>query len=196
MPSTRERYDRDVREFGGGAGGGMRHRNFGYAAGTGGGAPHMSPQQAPMGPMAGAANPYMNSAMPQGAPAAQAAATQHQGADWTFHVLRMRGLPFSANEQHIMQFFHGYHMAAVLPSTVPVDGRPSGEAYVQFTDANEAWRAYQHKQGAMMERRWIELFPTSKAEMDFAAAGGDPKAFRDGRAQPGGAMGGGGMPPY
>eukprot|EP00920_Eleutheroschizon_duboscqi_P039810 GHVT01095522.1.p1 GENE.GHVT01095522.1~~GHVT01095522.1.p1 ORF type:complete len:157 (-),score=31.81 GHVT01095522.1:942-1412(-) len=106
------------------------------------------------------------------------------------------GLAFQFFFFALQQFFHGYHMAAVLPSTVPVDGRPSGEAYVQFTDANEAWRAYQHKQGAMMERRWIELFPTSKAEMDFAAAGGDPKAFRDGRAQPGGAMGGGGMPPY
>eukprot|EP00921_Rhytidocystis_pertsovi_P006389 GHVQ01010899.1.p1 GENE.GHVQ01010899.1~~GHVQ01010899.1.p1 ORF type:complete len:587 (-),score=78.60 GHVQ01010899.1:161-1921(-) len=93
-----------------------------------------------------------------------------------FSVIRMRGLPFHANEQHIVNFFNGYHMAAILPSTAPVNGRPSGEAYVQFMNAAEAWRAYNDKQGAPMDRRYIELFAATQREMDFAAAGADPRS--------------------
>lgn len=73
------------------------------------------------------------------------------------------------------QFFQGFHMTAILPSTIPIDGRPSGEAYVQFSDVNEAWRALQTRNGARMDRRYIELFPASKQEMTFAAQGGDPR---------------------
>lgn len=77
------------------------------------------------------------------------------------------------------QFFQGFHMTAILPSTIPIDGRPSGEAYVQFSDVNETWRALQTRNGARMDRRYIELFPASKQEMNFAAQGGDPRAFRE-----------------
>lgn len=66
-------------------------------------------------------------------------------------------------------------MTAILPSTIPIDGRPSGEAYVQFSDVSETWRALQAKNGARMDRRYIELFPASKQEMTFAAQGGDPR---------------------
>ncbi|CDJ40144.1 RRM domain-containing protein, putative [Eimeria tenella] len=94
---------------------------------------------------------------------------------WNYTVLRLRGMPFNANEQHIVQFFQGFHMTAILPSTIPIDGRPSGEAYVQFSDVSETWRALQAKNGARMDRRYIELFPASKQEMTFAAQGGDPR---------------------
>ncbi|CDJ46738.1 RRM domain-containing protein, putative [Eimeria brunetti] len=115
-------------------------------------------------------------------------------AGWSYTVLRLRGMPFNANEQHIVvgdrwllsvcpsvrqQFFQGFHMTAILPSTIPIDGRPSGEAYVQFSDVSETWRALQTKNGARMDRRYIELFPASKQEMTFAAQGGDPRAFRE-----------------
>ncbi|KAL8437696.1 hypothetical protein ACSSS7_000721 [Eimeria intestinalis] len=100
-------------------------------------------------------------------------------ANWSSTVLRLRGMPFNANEQHIVQFFQGFHMTAILPSTIPIDGRPSGEAYVQFVDANEAWRAMQTRNGARMDRRYIELFSASKQEMTFAAQGGDPRVFRE-----------------
>ncbi|KAL8273164.1 hypothetical protein Esti_002922 [Eimeria stiedai] len=109
---------------------------------------------------------------------AQGAPLQDVGppsANWNSSVLRLRGMPFNANEQHIVQFFQGFHMTAILPSTIPIDGRPSGEAYVQFVDANEAWRAMQTRNGARMDRRYIELFPASKQEMSFAAQGGDPR---------------------
>lgn len=151
---------------------------------------------------------------------AQPAAAQEVGpipAGWSYTVLRLRGMPFNANEQHIVvchqrrqvfgsflgrrselystfrcscimsfvttacpspacqQFFQGFHMTAILPSTIPIDGRPSGEAYVQFSDVNETWRALQTRNGARMDRRYIELFPASKQEMTFAAQGGDPR---------------------
>ncbi|KAL8424242.1 hypothetical protein Efla_007291 [Eimeria flavescens] len=99
-------------------------------------------------------------------------------AGWNYTVLRLRGMPFNANEQHIVQFFQGFHMTAILPSTIPIDGRPSGEAYVQFADVNEAWRALQTRNGARMDRRYIELFAATKQEMTFAAQGGDPRGER------------------
>lgn len=52
-------------------------------------------------------------------------------------------------------------MSTILPSTVPVDGRPSGEAYVEFTSAEEAMRAYQQKQKVgvvVFFREFIFLF--------------------------------------
>lgn len=93
----------------------------------------------------------------------------------TSAVVRLRGLPFYANETHIVEFFHGFSMAAILPATAPVDGRPSGEAYVEFSSVEEAWRALKTRQGAIMDRRYIELFPATKHEMDLAAAGIDPR---------------------
>eukprot|EP01054_Gregarina_sp_Poly1_P010854 Gregarina_sp_Poly_1__10853@NODE_841_length_6022_cov_31_299244_g608_i0_p2_GENE_NODE_841_length_6022_cov_31_299244_g608_i0NODE_841_length_6022_cov_31_299244_g608_i0_p2_ORF_typecomplete_len172_score25_02RRM_1/PF00076_22/1_8e06_NODE_841_length_6022_cov_31_299244_g608_i021362651 len=97
---------------------------------------------------------------------------------YPFTVLRLRGLPYGSNENHIVQFFFGFSMTTILPSTVPVDGRPSGEAYVEFVSPEEALRAFQMRQGARIEHRYIELFPASKQEMEYAAAGLDPREIR------------------
>eukprot|EP01056_Protomagalhaensia_sp_Gyna25_P005141 Protomagalhaensia_sp_Gyna_25__5140@NODE_5_length_9194_cov_16_563845_g4_i0_p4_GENE_NODE_5_length_9194_cov_16_563845_g4_i0NODE_5_length_9194_cov_16_563845_g4_i0_p4_ORF_typecomplete_len655_score108_63RRM_1/PF00076_22/0_00066RRM_1/PF00076_22/0_00065RRM_1/PF00076_22/3_7e05RRM_5/PF13893_6/5_3e02RRM_5/PF13893_6/1_6RRM_5/PF13893_6/51HrpB1_HrpK/PF09613_10/0_13DUF3053/PF11254_8/0_25_NODE_5_length_9194_cov_16_563845_g4_i025394503 len=97
---------------------------------------------------------------------------------YPFTVLRLRGLPYGSNENHIVQFFLGFSMTTILPSTVPVDGRPSGEAYVEFVSPEEAMRAFQLQQGARIEHRYIELFPASKQEMEYAAAGLDPREIR------------------
>lgn len=53
-------------------------------------------------------------------------------------------------------------MTTILPSTVPVDGRPSGEAYVEFVSPEEAVRAFQVKQNVsdllvVGERRLLSL---------------------------------------
>jgi len=96
-----------------------------------------------------------------------------------FTVLRMRGLPYHCNENHIVDYFRGYSMIAILPGTAPINDRPSGEAYVEFCNADEAFRALRDKNGSMIERRYIELFPALKQEMEFAAAGVDPKEIRN-----------------
>eukprot|EP00922_Rhytidocystis_sp_ex-Travisia-forbesii_P053959 GHVS01080083.1.p1 GENE.GHVS01080083.1~~GHVS01080083.1.p1 ORF type:complete len:545 (+),score=74.13 GHVS01080083.1:26-1660(+) len=111
-------------------------------------------------------------------------ASQAPAAQYGFCVVRMRGLPYHANEQHIVNFFQGYHMAAILPATAPIHGRPSGEAYVQFADPGEAWRAYNERQGCLMDRRYIELFAATQREMDYAAAGADPKMIRERAGRP------------
>ncbi|KAF8820322.1 Rna recognition motif-containing protein [Cardiosporidium cionae] len=100
-----------------------------------------------------------------------------------FTVIRLRGLPFHANESHIVNFFSGFQMLSVLPSTAPVNGRPSGEAYVQFTDAEEAWKAYHSKNGHLIDRRYIELFPATFQDMEYAMRGGDPRV-RERRTRP------------
>jgi len=100
------------------------------------------------------------------------------GVQGDFTCLRLRGLPYHANENNIVEFFQGFHMKAILPSTVPVHNRPSGEAYVEFHGSDECMRAYRQKNGAMMDRRYIELFPSSKQEMDWAADGMDPREIR------------------
>eukprot|EP00916_Digyalum_oweni_P015002 GHVL01024503.1.p1 GENE.GHVL01024503.1~~GHVL01024503.1.p1 ORF type:complete len:465 (-),score=90.38 GHVL01024503.1:20-1414(-) len=85
-------------------------------------------------------------------------------------VLRLRGLPYSASEQDIVNFFDGYAMAAILPSTAPVNGKPSGEAYVEFVNPQEAYRAFTERNRAMLGNRYIELFSARKSDM-LAAAG-------------------------
>eukprot|EP00917_Polyrhabdina_sp_WS-2016_P012155 GHVP01026753.1.p1 GENE.GHVP01026753.1~~GHVP01026753.1.p1 ORF type:complete len:516 (+),score=73.69 GHVP01026753.1:2-1549(+) len=111
-------------------------------------------------------------------PPGLSADNSHGSSQEIMTVLRMRGLPFSCNEHHILEFFKGFAMMSVLPSTVPVEGRPSGEAYVEFDSANESMRALQERNKAVMERRYIELFPASKQEMNLAAAGHTPRDIK------------------
>ena len=92
--------------------------------------------------------------------------------------IKLRGLPYGAHEGNICQFFDGFSMRTILPSTVPVDGRPSGIAYVEFVSEHESMRALHARQGALMDTRYIELFPVSKEEMRLAAQGVDPRDIR------------------
>ena len=66
------------------------------------------------------------------------------------HVVRMRGLPFSAKEKDITDFF-----APVVPARVSIDfdhyGRPSGEAEVQFGSHEDADAAMQKNNAHMGE---------------------------------------------
>eukprot|EP01070_Trichotokara_eunicae_P012831 Trichotokara_eunicae@DN9806_c0_g1_i1.p1 len=99
---------------------------------------------------------------------------RNDGYEFGFTVVRLKGLPYHANETHIVDFFRGLAMTAILPSTIPVDGRPSGEAYVEFANPEEAWKAM-NKHGELIDRRYIELFAATKGEMECAAAGLDPR---------------------
>ena len=66
------------------------------------------------------------------------------------HVIRMRGLPFSAKEKDIMEFF-----SPLIPIRVNIDfdhyGRPSGEAEVQFGSHEDANAAMQKNNAHMGE---------------------------------------------
>jgi len=82
-------------------------------------------------------------------------------------VLKMRGLPYQANHNHIVDFFNGFHMLAVLPSTAP-GGHPNGEAMVEFASADEAARAFDKCNKATIDGRWIDLIPCTRRDLDLA----------------------------
>ena len=59
-------------------------------------------------------------------------------------VLRMRGLPYTATASDVLGFFDGLELArgaAGVVFTCTSDGRPLGEAYVEF-NSEEAQQAY------------------------------------------------------
>ncbi len=84
--------------------------------------------------------------------------------------LRMRGLPFAATKEDIIQFFAGYDP---VPESVVLtyrnDGRATGEAYIGFLSANDAERAMELNRRSM-GNRYIELFISNKEESGRALA--------------------------
>lgn len=106
-------------------------------------------------------------------------------------VLRLRGLPFRATQDDIGNFFDGFNFTSVLLSSA--NGRPSGEAYVEFSSVQVAQRAMDARQRAMLGQRYIELFNSSKEEMKLVAAGENPKAAQKGNAKGGNHLPGSGV---
>jgi heterogeneous nuclear ribonucleoprotein F/H len=74
----------------------------------------------------------------------------------------MRGLPYSATEADIIQFFSPLNPLLVVVGYND-DGRPSGEADVDFATHLDAEQAMK-KHKAMMDRRYIELFLNSTSD--------------------------------
>ncbi|KAH7443820.1 hypothetical protein KP509_02G052200 [Ceratopteris richardii] len=83
-------------------------------------------------------------------------------------VVRMRGLPYSCTEADITVFFKGMSIASNgIFLCMNGDGRPTGEAFVEFVDEETASRAMQlHRE--QMGSRYVELFRSSKGEMASA----------------------------
>lgn len=94
----------------------------------------------------------------------------------TGHSVHMRGLPYQATESDIMQFFAPLN-AAMVVIQYNEDGRPSGEADVDFNSHREA-EAAMKKHKALMERRYIELFLNSVP--DDGGYGGGASAYQQG----------------
>ncbi|KAL6563762.1 hypothetical protein OROGR_002721 [Orobanche gracilis] len=87
-------------------------------------------------------------------------------------VLRLRGLPFSASKEDIMNFFKDF---AVREDKVHLiansEGRPGGEAFVEFASAEES-RDAMAKDRMTLGNRYIELFPASFEDLEEAASRG------------------------
>ena len=79
----------------------------------------------------------------------------------TSHSLRMRGLPYQANEQDVEAFFEGFKVAKAV--VVRKNGKPTGEGYAFFHSEQEASAALQRKNRESMGNRYIELFLDGKA---------------------------------
>lgn len=83
--------------------------------------------------------------------------------------MRVRGLPWSATRDDIGNFFspvavmggpQGVHF------TFTRDGRPSGEAFIEFASLDELEAALRKHNGTM-GRRYVEVFRSKKTEMDW-----------------------------
>ncbi|CAL8467151.1 g6687 [Coccomyxa elongata] len=82
-------------------------------------------------------------------------------------VLRMRGLPYSANAEDVIHFFEGIEIqrgSAGIAFTCTPDGRPKGEAYVEFPSEDAQKEALKRHKNEIGDR-YIELFVSSKANM-------------------------------
>lgn len=78
--------------------------------------------------------------------------------------LRMRGLPFQATKQDIMEFFKDFKpIESSILLTYRVDGRATGEGYVAFNDAEDA-KAAMTMHRSTIGSRYIELFISNKEE--------------------------------
>lgn len=92
----------------------------------------------------------------------------------TGHSVHMRGLPFQALEADIAEFFSPLN---IKPVSVEIEygpnGRPTGEANVDFATHQEAVEAMKnHKKN--MQHRYIELFLNSQQTMktNYGSGGG------------------------
>jgi len=85
-------------------------------------------------------------------------------------VLKLRGLPYSATESDIVEFFGDYELneGKVHIARRP-DGKATGEAYAEFPSAEVAKKAM-CKDKMTIGSRYVELFPSTPEEMRRAAS--------------------------
>lgn len=87
-------------------------------------------------------------------------------------VLRLRGLPFSASKDDIMDFFKDFVLLEdSIHFTMNSEGRRTGEAFVEFASAEDS-KAAMVKDRKTLGSRYIELFPSSHEEWEEAASRG------------------------
>lgn len=81
-------------------------------------------------------------------------------------VVRLRGLPFTATAGEVLHFFSGLEVVGGVDGVVFTwgrDGRPLGEAYVEFPSEEvqqEAMRRDRNKMG----QRYIEIFKSTRLD--------------------------------
>ncbi|CAA3028264.1 heterogeneous nuclear ribonucleo F [Olea europaea subsp. europaea] len=87
-------------------------------------------------------------------------------------ILRLRGLPYTASKEDIMDFFRDFVLSeSKIHMIVNSEGRPTGEAFVEFASAEDS-KAAMSKDRMTLKYRYIELFPSSHEELEEAASSG------------------------
>ncbi|KAL7132142.1 hypothetical protein ABFS83_12G052100 [Erythranthe nasuta] len=85
-------------------------------------------------------------------------------------ILKLRGLPYSVRKSEIAKFFGEFE---VVENKIQIgcrhDGKPSGEAFVEFASAEEAKKAM-CKDKMLIGSRYVELFPSTPDEARSAAS--------------------------
>eukprot|EP00252_Welwitschia_mirabilis_P013501 TRINITY_DN2969_c0_g1_i1.p1 TRINITY_DN2969_c0_g1~~TRINITY_DN2969_c0_g1_i1.p1 ORF type:complete len:264 (-),score=28.74 TRINITY_DN2969_c0_g1_i1:147-938(-) len=87
--------------------------------------------------------------------------------EWT-GVLKLRGLPFSATPQDIVDFFREFDISEDDVCIVSnADGRATGEAFVSFRSPEDS-KAAMKKDRMTIGSRYVELFPSTIEKMNSA----------------------------
>ncbi|VDK88319.1 unnamed protein product [Litomosoides sigmodontis] len=91
-----------------------------------------------------------------------------QDAPYNF-VVRLRGIPFSATNDDVKEFFSGLEVADVVIDK-ELGGRPSGEAFVRFASKQHAEMALERNRNNMGSR-YVEVFRSSGDELEKSREG-------------------------
>ncbi|KAM3877490.1 epithelial splicing regulatory protein 2 [Diretmus argenteus] len=96
-------------------------------------------------------------------------------ANSTRDCLRLRGLPYTAAIEDILEFM-GEHTIDIKPHGVHMvlnqQGRPSGDAFIQMKSADKAFMVAQKCHKKTMKDRYVEVFQCSTEEMSIVLMGG------------------------
>jgi len=82
-----------------------------------------------------------------------------------YHIVRVRGLPFSCTESELIEFFGNCSIKAVH-FTKNREGRPSGDAYLEMTSLRDVKEAMKLNK-ATMGNRYLEVFEARHSEMEW-----------------------------
>lgn len=108
---------------------------------------------------------------PRRAPRPRAPDPAKENAEHT-GILRLRGLPFSADRDDILDFFKGTVLTEdSIYFMVNSEGKVNGEAYVKFESAEDS-KAAMVEDGTCLGSRYIELFPATFDEWEEAVSKG------------------------
>ncbi|KFM77833.1 Heterogeneous nuclear ribonucleoprotein H, partial [Stegodyphus mimosarum] len=95
---------------------------------------------------------------------------KEESEDFDPFVLRVRGLPWSASKDDIIKFFDGCKIKNGpngIHLTMSREGRPSGEAYVEFETEQDTTKGLE-KNNEHLGSRYIEVFRSKQNEMEWA----------------------------
>ncbi|MEQ2157321.1 hypothetical protein GOODEAATRI_000610 [Goodea atripinnis] len=93
----------------------------------------------------------------------------------TRDCVRLRGLPYTAGIEDILEFM-GEHTVDIKPHGVHMvlnqQGRPSGDAFIQMKSPDKAFLVAQKCHKKTMKDRYVEVFQCSTEEMSIVLMGG------------------------
>uniref|UniRef100_A0A8C4INB3 Epithelial splicing regulatory protein 2 n=1 Tax=Dicentrarchus labrax TaxID=13489 RepID=A0A8C4INB3_DICLA len=93
----------------------------------------------------------------------------------TRDCVRLRGLPYTAGIEDILEFM-GEHTVDIKPHGVHMvlnqQGRPSGDAFIQMKSSDKAFMVAQKCHKKTMKDRYVEVFQCSTEEMSIVLMGG------------------------
>ncbi|KAM9826056.1 epithelial splicing regulatory protein 2 isoform 1-T2 [Syngnathus typhle] len=96
-------------------------------------------------------------------------------ASGTRDCVRLRGLPYTAGIEDILEFM-GEHTTDIKPHGVHMvlnqQGRPSGDAFIQMKSPDKAFMVSQKCHKKTMKDRYVEVFQCSTEEMSIVLMGG------------------------